>query len=101
MSPMGMQVFGLATNSGTMGPKPFSLSSNPKGPCISIVYTWALKGFLYPCFGAHVCTIQIPGAFGQGQVLPSTTLGDLWCFSTQALRDASETGGGVPRRSLM
>ena len=29
----------------------------PKGPCTSIVYMWALKGFQYPRFGAYVCTI--------------------------------------------
>ena len=29
-----------------------------------MVYTWALKGFLYPCFGVYVCTVRILGPFG-------------------------------------
>ena len=32
----------------------FMLIYFPKGPSSSIVYTWALKEFLYPYFGAYV-----------------------------------------------
>ena len=27
--------------------------TSPKGPCDSMVYTWALKGFLCPYFGVY------------------------------------------------
>ena len=43
------------------------MSSNPKGPCTSTVYTWALKGFLYPCFGVYVCTTMVLGPFAHGE----------------------------------
>ena len=36
----------------------------PKGSCNCMVYTWALKGLLYPYFGVSVCTITILGPFG-------------------------------------
>ena len=38
----------------------------PKDPCTYIVYTWALKGFLYSSFRAQVYTIQVHGSFGFG-----------------------------------
>ena len=37
-----------------------------RSPCTTIVYTWALKGFLHPYFGASVCTTMVPGPFGEG-----------------------------------
>ena len=37
------------------------LITDPKGPCNYKVYTWALKGFLYPYSGVHVCTMMILG----------------------------------------
>ena len=37
---------GLSSKSASLSPIPF-----PKGPCRYMVYTWALKSFLYPYFG--------------------------------------------------
>ena len=36
----------------------------PKGPCSSIVYAWASKGFLYPYLWAYVGTVWILRPFG-------------------------------------
>ena len=43
---------------------PQSEEACPKDPCTCIVYTWALKGFLYSSFRAQVYTIQVHGSFG-------------------------------------
>ena len=36
----------------------------PKGPCTSTVYTWALNGFLNPYFAGYVSAIMLYGPFG-------------------------------------
>ena len=41
------------------------VSTDPKGLCNYMVYTWAFKGFLYPDFRVYVCTIVILGPFGR------------------------------------
>ena len=45
-------------------------ASSPEGPCSCMVYTWALKEFLYPYVGVYVCTIMILGPLGFRHVLP-------------------------------
>ena len=40
----------------------------PKGPCKFMVHTWALKGFPYPYFEVHLCTILILGPCGSLRV---------------------------------
>ena len=48
-------------------PKP----QHPKGPCHDMVYTWALKGVLYPYFGVYVCTISgYMDPWGQQKSMP-------------------------------
>ena len=37
-----------------------------KGPGSSMVFTWALSGFLYPCLGVFVCTTMVLEPFGLG-----------------------------------
>ena len=29
-----------------------------QSPCMDMVYTWALRGCLYPCLGLYVCAVQ-------------------------------------------
>ena len=45
----------------------------PKGPCTSMVYTWDLRCFLYPLFGAHVhldpALISTPGYWDVPKVM--------------------------------
>ena len=47
-----------------LGFKGLSVPAIPKGPYSYMVYTWALKGFLYPYFGVYLCTMMILGPFG-------------------------------------
>ena len=44
--------------------KGYCTASYPKRPCDYMVYTWALKGFLYPYLGDCVCTTMMLGPRG-------------------------------------
>ena len=43
------------------GPKDGSQREVLVGPCTGMVYTWALKGLLYPYFRAYVSTLRLYG----------------------------------------
>ena len=48
----------------TLCTQSYGVCSHPKGPCNCMVYTWALKGFLYHYFGVCVGTVMILRPFG-------------------------------------
>ena len=57
---------------------------NPRCSCNYMVYTWALKGELYPYFGVYVYTVRILGPFGEGGAFwPQTKT---WNLTTAILK---------------
>ena len=59
----GPQRFGVSVGRSGVGALPGD-SEHPKSPSSSIAYTWALKEFLHPYFGAYVSTRELLGPFG-------------------------------------